>query len=179
MVLMRQNLADLPALVRLAATEGVRDVFVQHLCHDFEEHTLPAEYRPMRSYIHDQVVEGVPAQAIEAAYDEAREAAAQSAVTLRLPRIEAPAARGHAAPPARGGVPRCDWPWRGAYVSYGGEAMPCCMVGTPDRASFGNVFEQGVDTVWRNTAYRTFRMRLASPAPPPICRSCALYRGTF
>jgi MoaA/NifB/PqqE/SkfB family radical SAM enzyme len=175
MVLMRENLADLPALVRLAAAEGVRDVFVQHLCHDFEEQSLPGEYMPMRSYIHDQVLEGVPAAAIEAAYGEARAAAAAGGVTLRLPRLGAAGAR---AAPARG-EPRCDWPWRGAYVSYRGDAMPCCMVGTPDRASFGNMLEQDVATVWHNTAYRTFRMRLASPSPPPICRSCSLYRGTF
>jgi PAS domain S-box-containing protein len=27
-----------------------------------------------------------------------------------------------------------DWPWRGAYLSYDGQAVPCCMVSTPDRA---------------------------------------------
>ena len=174
MVLMRQNLADLAALVRLAAAEGVRDVFVQHLCHDFEEQSLPGEYRPMRNYIHDELLEDVPAASIEAAFAAARSAAAASGVTLRLPRVGG-GARGTVPRPD----PRCDWPWRGAYVSYGGEAMPCCMVGTPDRASFGNMVEQGVATVWHNTAYRTFRMRLASPAPPAICRSCSLYRGTF
>jgi MoaA/NifB/PqqE/SkfB family radical SAM enzyme len=33
-VLMRQNLHELPDLVRLAQSQGMRSLFVQHLCHD-------------------------------------------------------------------------------------------------------------------------------------------------
>ena len=172
MVLMRQNLSDLPAVVALAAAEGVRQVFVQHLCHDFEEHTLPAEYRPIRSFIHDQALEGIPASAIDEAFAQARAIAHAEGVELRLPRVDG-------TPAPRPTLPRCDWPWRGAYISYRGEAMPCCMVSTPDRVNFGNMVEQGVQEVWHNGPYRAFRMALASPAAPPICRSCSLYRGTF
>jgi len=172
MVLMKQNLADLPALVRLAAAEGVPRVFVQHLCHDFEESTLPAEYRPIRGYIRDQSLDDVPAKVIDGAFAAARAAAAQMRVELRLPRLSG-------APAPRATLPRCDWPWRGAYVSYAGEAMPCCMVGTPDRARLGNMVELGAEAVWSGAAYRDFRHRLASPVPPDICRTCSLYRGTF
>ena len=34
-VAMRQNIRELPDLVRLAHRLGVDEVFVQHLCHDF------------------------------------------------------------------------------------------------------------------------------------------------
>ena len=172
MVLMKQNLADLPSVVGLAADEGVARVFVQHLCHDFEEHTLPGEYRPIRNFVHDQTLAGVTRAAIDASFARARAVAHERGVELRLPRVD-----GKPAP--RMTLPRCDWPWRGAYVSYSGEAMPCCMVGTPDRMSFGNMFERGVQAVWHDPAYRRFREQLASPAAPPICRSCSLYRGTF
>ena len=57
--------------------------------------------------------------------------------------------------------------------------MPCCMIGTPDRLSFGNMLEQGVDGVWNGAPYQRFREQLATDAPAPICRSCSLYRGTF
>jgi len=40
-VVMRENLAELPDIVRLAHEEGVKSVFVQHLCHDFGESSLP------------------------------------------------------------------------------------------------------------------------------------------
>ena len=172
MVLMRRNLANLPALVRLAAAEGVHDVFVQHLCHDFEESSLPGEYRPIRSFIHDETLDGESPDVIEDAFAAARADAEALGVALRLPRVGG-------APAPRATLPRCDWPWRGAYVSYQGDAMPCCMVGTPDRASFGNMAREGVAAVWAGAAYQSFRARLASPDAPAVCRSCSLYRGTF
>jgi len=53
------------------------------------------------------------------------------------------------------------------------------MVATPDRIKFGNMAEEGVAEVWNNAAYETFRNRLASEQPPEVCRSCAVYNGTF
>jgi hypothetical protein len=53
------------------------------------------------------------------------------------------------------------------------------MVGTPDRASLGNMAELGVQAVWNGKAYTDFRKALASDTPPDVCRSCAVYRGEF
>jgi radical SAM protein with 4Fe4S-binding SPASM domain len=53
------------------------------------------------------------------------------------------------------------------------------MVATPDRIKFGNMAEEGVAEVWNNAAYASFRNRLASEQPPEVCRSCAVYNGTF
>jgi radical SAM protein with 4Fe4S-binding SPASM domain len=170
-VLMRQNLHELPAIVRLASDEGVTDLFVQYLCHDFEEHSLPDGYRPMREFIHAQALDHYPRDAIAHAFDAARLAADEGGVQLRLPPLE------HAVAVAP--APRCDWPWRGAYVSYRGDAMPCCMVSTPDRINFGNMLEQGVARIWADAAYQRFREQLAGGEPSAICRSCSLYRGTF
>jgi radical SAM protein with 4Fe4S-binding SPASM domain len=170
-VLMRQNLRELPAIVRLAGAEDVREMFVQYLCHDFEERSLPEEYRPMRDFIRDQALDAYPRDTLAAAFDDARAAAAETGVSLRLPPLERIARK-----PAS---PRCDWPWRGAYVSYRGDAMPCCMVSTPDRINFGNMLEHGVADIWNGDAYQRFREQLASDEPAPICRSCSVYRGTF
>ena len=170
-VLMRQNLHELAAIVRLASAEGIDDMFVQYLCHDFEEQSLPDAYRPMREFIRDETLAGVPRETLARAFDDARAVAADCGVRLRLPPLER---RGR--PVA---IPRCDWPWRGAYVSYRGDAMPCCMVGTPDRVSFGNMLDDGVADVWNGAAYERFREQLASDRPSAVCRSCALYRGVF
>ena len=72
-----------------------------------------------------------------------------------------------------------DWPWRGAYIAYSGEAMPCCMVATPDRVNFGSMAREGVVRIWNGDAYRHFRARLDSDQPPEVCRGCAVYHGTF
>jgi radical SAM protein with 4Fe4S-binding SPASM domain len=57
--------------------------------------------------------------------------------------------------------------------------MPCCMVATPDRIKFGNMERSGVAAIWNNDSYTLFRERLESGSPPEICRSCAVYNGTF
>jgi radical SAM protein with 4Fe4S-binding SPASM domain len=69
------------------------------------------------------------------------------------------------------------------YVTASGELLPCCMVASADRATFGNVFDAdgsiALEARWRGDAAQAFRSALASSEPPPPCRSCALYRGTF
>ena len=74
------------------------------------------------------------------------------------------------------------------YVPAAGSLLPCCMVATADRASFGDVFASG-SAEDREPARllerrhgaeaQAFRAALASATPPSVCRSCALYRGSF
>lgn len=174
MVLMRQNLPELPDLVRFAAEWAMESLFVQHLCHDFGESSLPAHYRPMRDFVQAQTLLEEDPERVEHYFALAREAADSLGVDLRLPRT-----RPRVHPPGTPGRTRCSWPWDGAYVSYTGEAMPCCMVSTPDRATMGNMAEHGVEAVWNGEVYTAFRDKLASDEPPEICRSCALYAGIF
>jgi radical SAM protein with 4Fe4S-binding SPASM domain len=64
-------------------------------------------------------------------------------------------------------------------VAFSGEAMPCCMVATPDRANLGSMTEEGVANTWNGAAYREFRARLESDDPPEVCKGCAIYHGRF
>lgn len=173
-VVMRHNLHELPQLVRLAHEEGVQALSVQHLCHDFGESSLPAQYQPMRSFIDQQSLSKADAQQVADVFNATREIAATLGIVLRLPSITP---RRHAAHVP--GPQRCDWPWRGAYISFDGRAMPCCMVATPDRIAFGNMVTDGVHAVWNNAAYNRFRQELSSGDPPEVCRTCAVYSGTF
>ena len=174
MVIMRQNLQELPDLVRLAHRLSMEQIFVQHLCHDFGESSLPAYYRPMREFVQGETLLTEDLQRIERYFGEARELARELGVELRLPRT-----RPSSHPAGTPGMMRCSWPWKGAYISYQGYAMPCCMVSTPDRIHFGNMAEQGVEETWNNTMYQAFRNQLASNEPPEVCQSCSIYSGTF
>jgi radical SAM protein with 4Fe4S-binding SPASM domain len=174
MVVMQQNLHELPELIRLAHEWSVDSVFVQHLCHDFGESSLPAHYRPMREFVQSETLLSDQPQQIEQYFNEARTVAKTLGVNLRLPRTEP-----HRHPPGTPGPQRCDWPWNGAYISYQGYAMPCCMVSTPDRIHFGKFLDQGVEQTWNGSEYQSFRNQLASDTPPDVCRSCSLYSGTF
>jgi len=173
-VAMRLNLHEFPALVRLAHDAGIDSVFVQHLCHDFGEAGLPAQYRPMRAFVDEQTLLHEDPERVRRYFAEARQVAAELGVDLRLPRTE-PVPH----PPGTPGRERCDWPWSGAYVSYDGLAMPCCMVATPDRVNFGSMAAAGADAVWNGAAYDAFRDRLSSDDPPDVCRSCSVYSRTF
>lgn len=174
MVIMRQNLHELADLVRLAAEWEFEGVFVQHLCHDFGESSLPDHYRPMRDFVQEQTLLDEDPERVEHYFGEARAAAEALGVDLRLPRTQP---RPH--PAGTPGRERCNWPWSGAYVSYEGLAMPCCMVSTPDRINFGNMADRGVKAVWDSQRFTAFREQLASDTPPEICNSCAIYNGTF
>lgn len=179
MVVMRRNLPELAAVVRLAAQHGVDQVHVQHLCHDFGESSLPARYAGMRAFVDAETLLAEDPARVDAAFGEARDAAAALGVDLRLPEIRRPDDAAVAAPPPASGRSRCDWPWSGAYVSWDGRAMPCCMVSTPDRVHFGNMAHEGVGAIWNSAVFEEFRDRLDSTTPPEICSSCAVYNGTF
>lgn len=173
-VIMKQNLHELPALVRFAHRWSLEKIFVQHLCHDFGEESLPSHYHPMRDFVREETLLNDEPQRVAYYFDAARRAAEELDIDLRLPRTQP-----HPHPPGTPGPQRCNWPWSGTYISYSGYAMPCCMVSTPDRVHFGNVVEQSVQETWQNSSYQEFRSRLASEEPPDICRSCAVYNGTF
>jgi len=173
-VVMRQNLEELPDLVRLASELSMEELFVQHLAHDFAEATLPEHYRAMRDFVDEQTLLVDDPKRVEHYFDAARAAAEACGIRLRLPHTEV---REH--PPGTPGRTRCDWPWTSAYVAYDGRSMPCCMVATPDRASFGSMVEHSPLQVWDGAEYASFRAALASDTPPEICATCSVYRGVF
>src|SRR2546423_3788180 len=132
MVLMRSNLDELPALLRLLHAHRVPELLVQRLSSDLGQPDLPARYIPIRQYVDDAQLG--PADLAHAAtvFAEARALAGELGISLHLPRLAQPAA-----PPAA--APRCRRPWAQLYVTAAGELLPCCMVATADRATFGNV----------------------------------------
>ncbi len=174
MVIMRMNLEELPELVRQAHDWGMEGLFVQHLSHDFSESTLPEQYKPMRDFVNENTLLDEDLERVNKYFGAARQVAEELDFNLRLPH---PRMKIHA--PYTPGPERCNWPWSGAYISYQGYAMPCCMVATPDRANFGNMAQEGVEVVWNNAEYNTFRQALDSDTPPEICAACSIYKGTF
>jgi radical SAM protein with 4Fe4S-binding SPASM domain len=170
-VAMRRNLDQLPGLVRLAHEHGVDGLSVQRLCHDFTESSMPEKYRPMRSFVDAESLAAEAPDVVAYWFARARELAEDLGVRLRLPNSGEKAIKKNTL--------RCDWPWRGSYISFTGQAMPCCMVATPDRMNFGNMAREGVAAIWSSEAYDEFRARLATDQPPDICRGCAIYQGTF
>ena len=168
MVLMRRTLDQLAPVLRLAQRFGVHTVQVQRLSSDLEQADLPARYIPIRDHVRDAELSPADLVHARAAFAQASRLAAALGVTLHLPRLS-----------PNPQPPRCTWPWEQLYLTAGGEMLPCCMAGTPDRASFGNVQDEYVLTRWHGEAAQRFREQLAGSEPPQLCRHCALYHGAF
>jgi radical SAM protein with 4Fe4S-binding SPASM domain len=171
-VAMRRNVAELPALVELAAAWGVPAVRVQNLSHAFSDTDPAGAYGEIRAFTAAEALWQAPDPAADAAFGRAARVAEALGVTLRLPQLEPAAARPE-------GTPGCDWPWRAAYVRHDGRVQPCCMLMGGDRGILGDVAPAGFDAVWRGEAYERFRTALASRTPPDVCAGCSMYRGVF
>jgi MoaA/NifB/PqqE/SkfB family radical SAM enzyme len=183
---MRHNLHQLPALVRLLHAHGVHELQVQRLANEADMAGAPAALIPIHR--HNALAELRPADRplAEAVFARARRTAERLGLRLQLPRLDA--APRPAGMPAR---QRCDWPWDQTYITGAGEVLPCCMVGTADRARFGNVIgadgrvaDAAVAAVWHGDAARAFRTQLLAAAAgqgaaPAVCQGCALYHGRF
>ena len=172
-VAMRRNVAEVPAVVELAAQWGVPVVRVQNLSHSFSDTDPAGAYREIRDFTAGEALWQGPDAVAGPAFSEAERVAAARGVSLRLPRL--------AAAPARRvvGTRGCDWPWDSAYVRHDGAVQPCCMLMGSDRGVLGDTGREGFGDVWRGEAYRAFREALASATPPDVCSGCSLYRGVF
>ena len=173
MVLMRTNLDELPEVIRLAHRYSINQVFVQNLCTGIFPETGAHDQR-LEDFFQKESLVGEGPERVTSVFREASNLAQDLQIVLRLPRLASHAGIRHMR-----GRERCDWPWRAAYITYDGTAVPCCMIGLPERTNIGSMAQKGVRAIWNGEAYRRFRSQLDSDDPPPVCRSCSLYRGTF
>jgi radical SAM protein with 4Fe4S-binding SPASM domain len=172
-VAMRRNIAELPALVRRLGEWGVDELHVQGLSHDFADTDPAGDYAGIRSFAADESLAGMDAAEVAAVFGQARDAAVECGVALRLPVPDA------APSPREPGRPGCTWPWDAAYVTSRGTVQPCCMVMGDDRVAMGSLADGDLAAIWHGEAYTRFRAALLTDDPPDVCRGCSLYRGTF
>jgi radical SAM protein with 4Fe4S-binding SPASM domain len=175
-VAMRNNIDELPQLVRLAADWGVTKLRVQNLSHSFDDTDASANYAAIRRFAADQALwTGRDRQRARRRFSEAQAVADQLGSELRLPRLEAVDPTSSNGSATRG----CEWPWTSAYVTHSGAVQPCCMVMGSDRVTLGSLPSQPFEEIWNGSAYEQFRGRLETDDPPDVCRGCSLYRGVF
>ncbi|GIE59626.1 hypothetical protein Aoc01nite_50280 [Actinoplanes octamycinicus] len=166
-VAMRDNVAELPALVRLLAGIGVNELRVQNLSHSFDD-TGTGGYDEIRDFTARQALwTGADLARVRSVFAAALAAARDSDLRLRLPSL------------SDEGGGNCGWPWEAAYVTSAGVVQPCCMVMGDDRVRLGDLTESSFADIWHGPAYRDFRRRLDSATPPEVCAGCSLYRHTF
>ncbi len=164
---MRANLDELPALVRLAGSIGVPEVYVQRLVYYGEG--LAVRGQSLHGAIYER-----EARLIEEAEALARTLGLGFGASGRTTPLESLRGTDLGKRPWAG----CQRPWTLAYVTANGNVLPCCIAPWTARdyrgAILGNAFQEEFSTIWNGERYRQFRIDFESESPPDPCRGCGL-----
>ncbi len=165
---MEENIEELPDVARIVARVGADEFYVQRLVF-FGEGLAVEEQSVYRQLTGRETALLDEAEAICRAAG-----IGFSASGGTVPR-ESLAGPGDAAGAARPWM-ACNRPWYLAYVTAHGDVLPCCFAPfiTDDLApvTLGNVFQDGLETVWNGAAYQEFRRRFQTDGPCAICAGC-------
>jgi radical SAM protein with 4Fe4S-binding SPASM domain len=170
---MKENIAELPEVIRLAAHIGVPEVYLQRMVY-YADGTPDAP--GMMNDGH-----GLFANFDEEADDiinKSETIAKSLGITLRASGATTPK---HSVEQKGDQRPwsACMRPWTTAYITANGNALPCCIspFATSDYESLklGNIFKQPFDEVWNDERYQEWRERLLSDAPHPACAGCGVH----
>lgn len=167
-VAMRQNIHELPKVIRLAADMGIGAVGVLELI----------EYDNTRQH-HSSAGESLVNDPLMAEWaDKAELLGKELGVAIGLPpripgRMVAGRPDGSDINPDdpetyRGLRKACRWPWENILVKATGKIQPCCMIKT----SYGNIFEQSFEEIWSRSQYQKLRKKLQTDNPPHECLLC-------
>jgi len=165
---LKQTVAQLPEFVRLAASIGVREVYLQRLVFDDTGFGMA---RP-ESSLFEQVQRDE-----QAAIDAAQAIGAELGVTLDASGATEPGLslkRSAAEQPSSA----CRRPWSLMYFTAHGRALPCCIApfSARDYATYtlGDATQQSLREIWNGPAYQAFRTALLGAIPPRPCQDCGL-----
>jgi MoaA/NifB/PqqE/SkfB family radical SAM enzyme len=170
---MRENIGELPDLVRLAARMGVPEIYVQRMVYYLDADEPHGLMESRQALFDDAAFAG---QAVAKAEQLARElGVALCASGATDPRTSLSAAQMTDPYPWQA----CLRPWTTAYITANGNCLPCCIspFATTDYDSLrlGNLFEQPFHEIWNGERYQVWRAALMSDVPAPTCRGCGVH----
>lgn len=164
----RENIAELPDFVRLAASLGVAEVYLQRLVYfqDDKGYGLArAENTLMGS---DNSV----SRLINASHEIAKHSGVQFNASGFSSPIESLQAGFDNPFPWR----KCYRPQTLMYITASGNVLPCCIspFATSDYESIvlGNVYHRSLAEIWFGPRYMNFRKKRRTQTPPECCRGC-------
>jgi radical SAM protein with 4Fe4S-binding SPASM domain len=170
----RENIAELPGVVRLAAQLQIPEVYLQRMVFCLDAADPPG----LMSQDHSLSPTDLD---ISSTIAEAEQAAAAGGVALYAsgatdPRGSMEALKRQESRPWGG----CRRPWTTAYVTVNGNCLPCCMgpFATTDYDSLkmGNLFETSFAEIWNSPMYQKWRDAMVGgeQAPTP-CTGCGVH----
>jgi MoaA/NifB/PqqE/SkfB family radical SAM enzyme len=171
----KENLSELPDLVRLAARLGVPEVYLQRMTFFAQE---PEQQYGMAR--RSQAIFGQDYKDQEKIIAECEALSAELGIDFRAagardPRSSLAAAQSSDTKPWQA----CVRPWTTAYVTANGNCLPCCIspfsTNDYDSLILGNLFERPFTEMWNEYLYRKFRADFLSEHPHRACSSCGVY----
>ncbi len=171
----KENLSELPDLVRLAARLGVPEVYLQRMTFFAQE---PEQQYGMAR--RGRAIFGQDFEDQEKIIAECEALSAELGIDFRAagardPRSSLAAARSSDTKPWQ----TCVRPWTTAYVTANGNCLPCCVspfsTNDYDSLILGNLFERPFAEMWNDYLYRKFRANFLSEHPHKACASCGAY----
>ena len=171
----RENLQELPDLIRLASRLGVPEVYLQRMV--YFAHDTDNQYGMAR---HDEAIFGKFDLYQQKVIDECTALSSQLGIDFRASGARDPQNSLAAARPADFAPwQACLRPWTTAYITANGNCLPCCIspfaTNDYDSLILGNLFEQPFTQIWNDPLYQDFRTRLLSKHPNKACSSCGVY----
>jgi len=167
---MRENLQDLPELIRIAAEVGIKEVYMQRLVY-FEVGLAASKQSLFRRANYDELT----------LIQECEQLCKELGITF--------SATGSATPLESVLRDFGDRPWSGCkrpssltYITSSGNVLSCCFAPFGHRSAkeyreervLGNIFEESIEQIWNGERYAAFREAFESDHPARHCAQCGL-----
>ena len=163
---MKDNIADIPRLVPLAAGAGAFGIYLQRLV--YNGRGLAVEEQSLHGRLGEREA-GLIKAAEEAARREGLDFSASGAASPEVSLARSPDGRPWSA---------CRRPWTLVYVTAGGNVLPCCfapwITDHYEGIILGNLRTESLRDVWWGEKYLNFRRDLQTVEPPEPCRGCGV-----
>lgn len=165
---MRTNLEEIPSIIELASSIGVKSVNLRHVYFDYDKRDYTAARTDKKDGLNSLKYENlfsVDKACVLETFRKATEVSKKLGVSLHLPSI---------APDNISDLKKfsCVWPWLHTYIDYEGYVTPCCICPDKNEICFGNINDMPFKDIWNSKEYRKFRSLLANNNFPKVCETC-------
>ncbi len=164
----KENIVELPGLLRLAAELEIGEIHLQRLVY-FQDHE---GYGVARC---EKTLQGSNEEALELIHS-SRLLAEQLGIRFNASGLSTPLESVQADSSGKMPWSKCYRPQTLMYITANGNVLPCCIspFSTIDYSSIilGNAFESSLEEIWLGPKYTYFREQLQTETPPKCCRGC-------
>jgi radical SAM protein with 4Fe4S-binding SPASM domain len=166
----KENIAELPGLLRLTAELGIGEIHLQRLVY-FQDHE---GYGVARC---EKTLQDSNEEALELIHS-SRLLAAQLGIRFNASGLSTPLESVQADSSGKMPWSKCYRPQTLMYITANGNVLPCCIspFSTIDYSSIilGNAFESSLEEIWLGPKYTYFREQRQTETPPKCCRGCGV-----